>query len=52
MSRFRRARVQGASYFFTVVLTDRRSDLLTRHIDLLRETVRATQLRHPFHIDV
>jgi len=51
MSRFRRARVSGASYFFTVVLADRRSDLLTRHIDLLRETVRATQLRHPFHIN-
>ncbi|MEH3023174.1 MAG: transposase [Pseudomonas oryzihabitans] len=51
MSRFRRARVPGASYFFTVVLADRRSDLLTRHIDLLRETVRATRLRHPFQID-
>ena len=51
MSRFRRARVPGASYFFTVVLADRRSDLLTRHVDLLRETVRVTRLRHPFHID-
>lgn len=51
MSNYRRARVPGASYFFTVNLRDRRSDLLVREIDLLRATVRATQARHPFHID-
>jgi len=51
MSRYRRAHVPGATYFFTVNLLNRRSDLLVRHIDLLRETVRATRSRHPFHID-
>ena len=51
MSNYRRARVPGACYFFTVNLRDRSSDLLIREIDLLRETVRATRLRHPFHID-
>ncbi|WP_312255967.1 REP-associated tyrosine transposase [Stutzerimonas nitrititolerans] len=51
MSRYRRARVPGATYFFTVNLLNRRSDLLVRHIDLLRATVRATLARHPFHID-
>jgi len=51
MSRYRRARVPGATYFFTVNLLNRRSDLLVRHIDLLRETVRATHSRYPFHID-
>ncbi len=51
MSRYRRAHVPGATYFFTVNLLNRRSDLLVRHIDLLRETVRATCSRHPFHID-
>ncbi len=51
MSLYRRARVAGASYFLTLTLLDRRNDLLTRHIDLLRETVRATKDRHPFHID-
>ncbi|SDS62934.1 REP-associated tyrosine transposase [Pseudomonas oryzae] len=51
MSNYRRARVPGASYFFTVNLRDRRSDLLVREIDLLRATVRATRARHPFHID-
>lgn len=51
MSNYRRARVPGATYFFTVNLRDRTSDLLIREIDLLRETVRATKARHPFHID-
>ena len=51
MSRYRRAHVPGATYFFTVNLLNRRSDLLVRHVDLLRETVRATRSRHPFHID-
>ncbi len=45
MSRYRRVRVPGATYFFTVNLLNRRSDLLVRHIDLLRETVRATRSR-------
>ncbi|HSX69362.1 MAG TPA: transposase [Pseudomonas sp.] len=48
---YRRARVAGASYFFTLALADRRQDLLTRHIDLLRECFRQAQLRRPFHID-
>lgn len=51
MSHYRRARVPGATYFFTVNLLNRRSDLLVRHIDLLRETVRATRSRYPFYID-
>jgi len=50
MSRYRRAQVPGATYFFTVKLLDRRSDLLVRHINLLRETVRATRSRHPFQV--
>jgi putative transposase len=51
MSEYRRARVAGATYFFTVNLRDRSSDLLVREIDLLRETVRSTRNRHPFRID-
>ena len=51
MPNYRRARVAGASYFFTVNLRDRRSDLLTRHVDLLRDAVRVTRNRHPFEID-
>ena len=51
MPHYRRARVPGATYFFTVNLRDRNCDLLVRHIDLLRTTVRATRARHSFHID-
>ena len=51
MPRYRRARAPGASYFFTVTLHDRKSDLLVREIDLLRECVRRTKARLPFDID-
>ncbi|SHM20457.1 REP-associated tyrosine transposase [Phytopseudomonas punonensis] len=51
MPNYRRARVPGATYFFTINLHDRHSNLLIREIELLRETVRATRARHPFHID-
>jgi len=51
MPNYRRACALGATYFFTVNLRDRSSDLLIREIELLREVVRATRLRHPFHID-
>lgn len=44
MSNYRRARVPGACFFFTLVLADRKSNLLTKHIDDLRhayaETIR------------
>ena len=32
MSRYRRAQMPGATYFFTVNLFNRRSDLLVRHV--------------------
>ena len=51
MPDYRRARLPGATYFFTVNLHNRASDLLIREVDLLRESVRATKARHPFHID-
>lgn len=37
MVRYRRNRIAGATYFFTVTLRDRRSDLLVREIGALRE---------------
>jgi len=46
-----RARVAGATYFFTVTLADRSSDLLTRQIDVLRSSMRLERTRHPFVID-
>lgn len=39
------------TFFFTVRLRDAGGDLLTRHIDLLRLSVRLCQFRHPFTID-
>ena len=51
MPNYRRHRVEGGCYFFTVTLRDRRSDLLVARIDALRNAVRATRAVHPFHID-
>ena len=48
MSNYRRALVPGATYFFTVTLEDRTSDLLVREIDVLREAYSATVATHPF----
>jgi putative transposase len=51
MPDYRRAWHPGGTYFFTVNLLQRReNDLLTRHIDLLRETVKSIRQRHPFVI--
>ena len=36
MVQYRRNRVAGGTYFFTVTLRDRRGDTLVRHIDALR----------------
>ncbi|MCO2180592.1 transposase, partial [Pseudomonas aeruginosa] len=51
MPSYRRTWVPGGTYFFTVTLHDRRSNLLTREIDLLRRVVAQTRRRHPFRID-
>ena len=51
MTNYRRNLVPGGSYFFTVNLLDRRSTLLTDHVQLLRDAFRYTQLNHPFAID-
>ena len=44
---YRRNRIAGATYFFTVTLRDRRSDLLVRRIDALRDAWRAAASRVP-----
>jgi putative transposase len=48
MPNYRRASIKGGIFFFTVVLADRSSDLLTREIDRLRQTYRTVQQRRPF----
>jgi len=51
MAVYRRWRVPGGTYFLTVNLLERRSDLLVRHVDALRDAVRRTRRERPFHID-
>jgi len=51
MSNYRRCRVAGGSYFFTVNLEDRRSDLLLTEISALGVAVRETQATRPFTIE-
>jgi putative transposase len=48
---YRRARVQGGCYFFTVALAQRSQGLLVERIDLLRKVTREVRNRHPFTID-
>ncbi len=52
MPDYRRVRIPGGTYFFTVNLLERYpNDLLVRHIDALRKAVQQTRERHPFHVD-
>jgi putative transposase len=51
MPNYRRNRLSGGTYFFTVNLFDRNSRLLTDNIDVLREAVRTVRTGAPFHID-
>jgi putative transposase len=48
---YRRNRVAGGTYFFTVTLRDRSSDVLVRHVELLRNAFRAVRTERPFAID-
>lgn len=51
MPNYRRAWCAGGTYFFTVNLLQRQgNDLLMRHIDVLRASVRSVKQRHPFVI--
>ena len=51
MPDYRRYRVPGGTYFFTINLLERRVNLLVRHIEALQEAVKRTRAERPFHID-
>jgi len=51
MSNYRRNRVPGGTYFFTVNLLERDKTLLTDHIKELRIATYNTRQKMPFHID-
>jgi putative transposase len=45
MSRYRRLKIEGGTFFFTLTLADRGIDLLVRHIERLRRTFAENQRR-------
>ncbi|MCW8307577.1 transposase [Acidiphilium sp. PA] len=51
MPEYRRNHVAGGTYFFTVALADRRSDLLVKEVDALRASVLRARALYPFNID-
>ena len=51
MRTYRRNHLPGGTFFFTVNLHDRASNLLVKHIDILRAAVRATRQKLSFHIN-
>ncbi len=51
MPNFRRTRVPGGTYFFTVNLADADRRTLIEHIDLLRHAYALTQRQRPFRTD-
>lgn len=48
MSNYRRVRVPGGTYAFTVNLLERRRTLLVDHIEMLRESFRVAHTARPF----
>jgi len=48
---YRRNRVPGGTYFFTVTLANRRSRILVEHIDELRASFREIRRERPFQIE-
>jgi putative transposase len=51
MPNYVRAKVGGATYFFTVNLLERRARLLIEHVDGLKNAVLDVKRLHPFRID-
>jgi galactose mutarotase-like enzyme len=51
MTSLRRDKTAGASYFFTVNVLDRKSGLLTKYIEALREAHQHVMKRHPFCLE-
>ena len=51
MADYRRAWIPGGTYFFTMVLADRRSRLLTEHVALLRAALIETCRSRPCRVD-
>jgi putative transposase len=50
-SDYRRNRLEGGKFFFTLTLVDRRSTVLVDQIGALRAAFRATRRERPFNLD-
>jgi putative transposase len=48
---YRRAKLPGATYFFTVNLAERKSRLLVDYVDNLKASISHVKTAHPFVID-
>lgn len=48
---YRRHYQKGVTYFFTINLADRSSDLLVKEIEAFRNAFQTVKHKHPFHID-
>jgi putative transposase len=51
MTAYRRYRVKGGCYFFTVALAERRASLLTENVEGLRAAFREVKQAHPFEME-
>jgi putative transposase len=51
MVKYRRNRIKGGTYFFTVTLAERHSTALVSHVGALRAAFRAARQERPFIID-
>jgi len=51
MPNYQRNRIEGGTYFFTLALADRRSDLLVKEVSSLRASVSRARTLYPFIID-
>ena len=49
--RYRRVKITGGTYFFTLNLAERKKTLLIDHIDILRNILNTVKKRHPFKVD-
>ena len=48
---YRRVDIQGACYFFTINLADRKSSLLVDEVNKLRDIINKVKKKHSFKID-
>ncbi len=52
MPNYRRHRIKGGCYFFTINFLERhQNQFFVQNVDVLRDAVKQVRLKHPFHTD-